>query len=182
MRTYRPRPGSNTPEHPPSATTETGDLESRKRSAYGTPVAPHQPWALAAHTRICGMTADDADRPEPRASVGSSHWRPDRPTPRRAHRRRTDGDHRPARRTHRHHQLRGRHHPGVEPHGNRKFLTQVRAERHVVSGVRPGDNPLVLRRAACPPDQRRVSQPPRVPKRPRCGHQPLVRMNPRLSW
>ena len=37
---------------------------SRCRSAYGTAIAAREPWALVAHSTLCGMT-DDADRPEP---------------------------------------------------------------------------------------------------------------------
>jgi DNA-binding ferritin-like protein len=35
------------------------------RSAYGTAIAAREPWALVAHSTLCGMTDDDADRPEP---------------------------------------------------------------------------------------------------------------------
>ena len=52
-----------------STTTWAVDPRSDHRpgcsSAYGTAIAAREPWALVAHSTLCGMTDDDADRPEP---------------------------------------------------------------------------------------------------------------------
>ena len=37
----------------------------RRGSADGTAIAARELWALVAHSTLCGMTDDDADRPEP---------------------------------------------------------------------------------------------------------------------
>ena len=42
-----------------------GSSRSGQPSAYGTAIAAREPWALVAHSTLCGMTDDDADRPEP---------------------------------------------------------------------------------------------------------------------